>query len=155
MSTHCCPMCGASVPDGVESCRALFEEVCSQEYSDPAMGAAHLLTVDSYTLQHSDEHGPRSNAFHLLRLYRLRECGGDPGLGRRPPRKLGKAFEERYRKLPYLEPPQNRGTLTIADVHGAHDQETHARRVRAWARSVWEAYHSHHEWARANFSSAV
>lgn len=155
MGSHRCPMCGAVVPDGFARCGALFEEVCAREYSDPAFGAVHLLTVDSYTLQHSEEHGPRSNAFHLLRLCRLLEGGGDPGLGRRPPRQTGKAFEERYRELPDLEPPLHRGRLTVAHVHGAPDPEEHADRVRAWARSVWEAYHDHHEWARRNSSDAI
>jgi hypothetical protein len=153
MDSHRCPMCGAVVPDRLGSCRALFEEVCAREYSDPAFGAVHLLTVDAYALQHSEEHGPRSNAFHLMRLCRLLERGGDPGIGQRPPRKVGKAFEGQYRALPTLEPPPHRGSLTIANVHGAQDPGGHAERVRAWARSVWEAYHPHHEWARALASS--
>lgn len=142
-------MCGAIVPDGLASCLAAFEEVCAREYSDPAFGAVHLLTVDAYALQHSEEHGPRSNAFHLLRLGRLLERGESPAIGSRPPREAGKAFEGRYRAFPELKPPTDRGTLTIADVHGAPDSDEHAARVRGWARSAWEAYRDHHEWARA------
>ncbi len=147
-------MCGARVPDGFERCGAVFNGVCAREYSDPAFGAVHLLTVDAYALQHSEEHGPRSNAFHLMRLCRLLERGDSPGLGQRPPREVGKAFEERYRQFPMLEPPPRRGDLTIVDVHGAHGPEDHARRVREWARSVWEAYSPHHEWARAVATSS-
>jgi hypothetical protein len=155
MDTPRCPMCGALVPDCVESCRALFGEICAQEYSDPVMGMVHLLTVDAYALQHSEEHSPRSNAFHLMRLYRLLDRGGDPGLGQRPPREVGKAFEQRYDELPYLEPPQHRGDLTIVHVYDAPDRDGHADRVRQWARTVWEAYHVHHEWVRLNFDSAL
>jgi hypothetical protein len=85
----------------------------------------------------------------LLRLCRLVERGGNPGIGRRPPREVGKAFESEYRDLPALEPPTCRGKLTIADVAGAQDAQEHAARVWAWARSVWDAYHPDHEWARA------
>jgi hypothetical protein len=141
-------MCGALVPDGFEHCRAVFDEVCTREYSDPGFGAVHLMTVDAYALQHSEEHGPRSNAFHLMRLCGLLERGDDPGIGHRPSREVGKAFEENYREFPFLEPPQCRGSLTVVEVLGAHDPQGHAERVRAWADSVWKSYHSHHEWAR-------
>lgn len=127
----------------------MFDNVCDLEYTDPAFGSVHLLTVDAYALQHSEEHGPRSNAFHLMRLCKLLERGGDPRIGRRPPRKLAQAFEERYRRFPMLAPPPRRGMLTVANVHGAIDPAQHAQRVRAWARSVWEAYQVHHDWARA------
>lgn len=152
METQRCPMCGALVPEHLESCHAIFEEVLTREYSDPAFGAVHLLTVDAYVLQHSEEHGPRSNAFHLQRLCRLLEHGGNPGIGQRPPRKVGKAFEQQYHELPDLEAPQQRGRLTIAHVHGAQDAQQHAELVREWANSVWEAYHPYHEWARATVS---
>lgn len=143
-----CKMCGANVPEGFGSCRAVFEAVCAREYSEPGFAAVHLLTVDAYTLQHSEEHGPRSNAFHLMRLGRLLERGEDASLGHRPPREVGKAFEERYRRFPFLEPPRDRGELTVVDVHGVQQPEAYARQVRAWARAVWEAYQAHHDWAR-------
>jgi hypothetical protein len=38
--------------------------------------------------------------------------------------------------------------LTIADVYGADDPQEHGERVRQWAESVWEAWASHHAWAR-------
>jgi hypothetical protein len=76
-----CPYCGADIPPDFETCMAAFEQVVSREYADVAYGAVHLLTVDAYALQHSEEHGPRSNAFHLMRLCRLIEHGGDPRIG--------------------------------------------------------------------------
>jgi hypothetical protein len=142
-------MCDARVSGSFESCRAVFEAVCTREYSDLAFGAVHLLTVDAYALQHSEEHGPRSNAFHLLRLCSLLEHGGNPGIGRRPPRKVGKAREKEYRDFPALQPPLHRGNLTVVEVYDARHPEEHAKRVRAWARSVWDGYCTHHEWARA------
>jgi hypothetical protein len=148
MSLNICRLCGALVPDGIESCRAIFEEVCVREYSDPAFGAAHLLTVDAYALQHSEEHGLRSNAFHLMRLCLLLEHGGDPRIGAGPPRATAKALEQHYRRFPFLEPPSQRGEGTIADVYGAPDAREHSERVRRWAESVWQAWELHHAWAR-------
>lgn len=72
-----CIRCGAIVPGGTTGCRTLFEEVLALEYSDPAYGAVHLLTVDAHVLQHSEDHGPRSNVFHLIRLCWLLEHGSD------------------------------------------------------------------------------
>lgn len=154
MGSQRCPMCGALVPDSLENCQAIFEEVLTREYSDPAFGAVHLLTVDAYALQHSEEHGPRSNAFHLMRLCRLLEHGGDPSIGQRPLRKVGKAFEDQYRHFPNLEAPSHRGSLTVADVYRASTPQEHVESVRAWACSVWEAYQPHHEWARMFLSPA-
>jgi hypothetical protein len=136
------------VPPGFASCREVFETVITREYTDPAFGAVHLLTVDAYALQHSEDHGPRSNAFHLIRLWLLLEHGSAPGLGQGPSRVVAKAFEKHYRRFPFLDPPPDRGALTIADVYGAEGPEQHAERVRRWAASVWEAWSDHHDWAR-------
>jgi hypothetical protein len=148
MNARLCPMCAALVPEGFESCRAVFQDICAREYSDPAFGAVHLLTVDAFCLQHSEECGPRSNAFHLMRLCSLLERDGNPSIGQRPPRNIGKALEERYREFPELARPPTRGSCTVAGVHGAQDPDEHAERVRRWANSVWEAWKLHHAWAR-------
>ena len=126
----------------------MFEEVCIRE-GDPAFGAVHLLTVDAYALQHPEERGPRSNAFHLMRLCRLLEHGDSPAMGARPPRQIGKAFEYEYRTFPVLQTPSNRGDVTVAAVYDAQDPLEHTRRAYEWARAVWDAYQTHHEWARA------
>lgn len=134
------------MPGGVEGCRRLFEEVLALEYSDLAYGAVHLLTVDTRALQHSEDHGPRSNTFHLLRLCVLLERGGAPRIGWNP--QWLKAQIGNTHGLPFLEAPENRGEMTIADVHGAVTPEEHAERVWRWARSVWEAWSDYHEWVR-------
>lgn len=143
-----CDECGALIAPALKSCKSVFEDVCALEYSNPAFGAVHLLTVDAYTLHHSAERGPRSNAFHLMRLCLLLEHGHSPAIGKRPPRKRSQAFEEQYRGFPYLAPPQHQGALTIMDVRGALGPDDHARRVRRYAQSVWDAWAIHHAWAR-------
>lgn len=141
-----CARCGAVVPGGTAGCRKFFEELLALEYSDPAYGAVHLLTVDAYVLQHSEGHGPRSNAYHLIRLCWLLEGGGDPRIGQGGPR--SRALSDGYKDFPFLEPPANRGDVTVVDIHGAAGPEEHAERVRRWAASVWEAWRADHAWAR-------
>lgn len=145
-----CSCCGAAVLDGFESCRAMFNALMAREYSDPAFGEAHLFTVDAFALQHSEQCGPRSNAFHLMRLCWLVEQGGDASIRRvqRGGRGFYDAREQNYDEFPFLEPPADRGELTVLSVLGAQTAPEHAERARAWGRSVWETWSQHHTWAR-------
>jgi hypothetical protein len=144
--TVACTLCGARVVGGTAGCQKRYEAILTREYGDPAYGAVHLLSVDAYTLQHSEAHGPRSNAYHLVRLCWLLEHGGDPRIGQGGPR--SRALLSGYKSFPYLAPPVNRGNMTVMDVQGATTPEDHAEGVRRWAKSVWQAWSSHHEWAR-------
>ena len=145
-----CNCCGATLLDGFEGCREVFNAVLEREYSDPAFGEAHLFTVDAHALQHSEQHGPRSNAFHLMRLCWLLEHNGNPSI--RQVRAGGSAFykarEDSYRHLPFLEPPADRGELTVVSVLRAPNPEEHVERARAWGQCVWDAWSNHHTWAR-------
>jgi Family of unknown function (DUF5946) len=145
-----CACCRARVLDGFESCRAMFNAVLEREYSIPAFGEAHLFTVDAFCLQHSEQCGPRSNAFHLMRLCWLMEHGGDPDIrqARRGGRAFRKARELELRSFPFLEPPGFRGELTVVSVLRAKDPKEHVERARAWGQSVWSAWSRRHPWAR-------
>jgi len=145
-----CGCCGAVVLDGYENCRAMFNAVLEREYSDPAFGQSHLLTVDAFCLQHSEQCGPRSNAFHLMRLCWLVEHGGDPGIRqvRRADRASSKAREENLRHFPFLKPPASRGELTVVSVLRALTAAEHAQAARAWGECVWETWSEHHGWGR-------
>jgi len=145
-SIFTCPSCGANVFGGMDGCNKLFEDILTLEYGDPSCGAVHLLSVDAFVLQHSEMHGPRSNAFHLIRLGWLLEKNGDPRIGRGGTR-LKKVLQG-YRNFHFLPPPESRGEITVAEVVGAAGSEEHAERVRRWAYSVWQAWTPHHEWAR-------
>jgi hypothetical protein len=138
------------VLEDFENCNAMFQALLEREYSDAAFGQAHLFTVDAYALQHSEEHGPRSNAFHLMRLCWLIEHNGNPSI--RQIRKGGRGFsnanEKSYEDFPFLAPPENRGELTVANVVGAKTPDEHAAKARVWGESVWNAWSIHHPWAR-------
>jgi hypothetical protein len=145
-----CCSCRAVVLEGFTNCNAMFHFVLEREYSDSAFGEAHLFTVDAYALQHSEEHGPRSNAFHLMRLCWLIERDGNQSI-RQGANKATHSIsnrEEGYRAFPFLAPPQNRGELTVASVVGANSPAEHTTNALAWGRSVWSAWQEHHAWAR-------
>jgi hypothetical protein len=74
------------------------------------------------------------------------EHGGDPRLGQGP-RWLQVQFDGNP-EIPVLKPPADRGKVTVVDVYGAPSPDEHAERVSRWAKSVWEAWSAHHEWAR-------
>ena len=84
----------------------MFQPVLEREYSDPAFNKAHLFTVDAHALQHSEEHGPRSKAFHLMRLCWLVTQGGNPSTRRvqRGGRAVHDARQRAYVHFPFLEP---------------------------------------------------
>ena len=44
--------------------------------------------------------------------------------------------------------PEQRGDLTITYIHSAADADEHIKRVREWAREVWDAWTGHHDLAR-------
>src|SRR5207249_12334881 len=48
-----------------------------------------------------------------------------------------------------------RGAVTDADVQAAPNRAAYAARVREWARSVWEAYASQQDLARAWMRAAI
>ena len=128
----------------------MFNAVLEREYSDPAFGEAHLFTVDAFCLQHSEQCGPRSNAFHLMRLCWLVEDAGNPSI--RQVQKGGRAFydarQQALRRFPFLEPPVSRGELTVLSVLKAKTADEHSQCAEAWGKSVWEAWGEHHPWAR-------
>ena len=128
----------------------MFNTVLEREYSAPAFGEAHLYTVDAFCLQHSAQCGPRSNAFHLMRLCWLLEHGGNPSI--RQVRAGGRAFynarEQDYRDFPLLEPPACCGAVTVVSALEARNAAEHNERALAWGRFVWQAWSNHHAWAR-------
>jgi hypothetical protein len=147
-----CPMCRAKVAGGEDGCQKLFERVLAKEYSDPAYGAVHLLTVDCYALQHSEAHRPHSNAFHLLRLGWILERDGNAKIGKT---ELDfKRCAKGLRNFPFLDPPKDRGRITIADIPLDKGAAEHVRRVAEWARAVWETWEAHHQWVRERLCSS-
>jgi hypothetical protein len=153
-----CIGCGADVPaiDGpthryMESspgCWQLYGEVLAREYSDLAFWASHRLTVDTYAVQHPGRPSLQtiqSVAVHLISLCLLLEQKATPEYAIRAMRAAA-AVSERFKWLP---PPSSMGGMTVVNVHGARDAESHAKRVRAWAEAAWSAWSQHHQTVRS------
>ena len=120
----------------------------AKAYSDRGYAAVHLLTINSYSLQHGEDRSARSNAYHLVRLGAALEFNSDSRIGSRAPQ----GWRERVQRadaLPDLAVPADSGELTIANVASADGPDEHAVLVGAWAESDWAAWREHHDWARA------
>jgi len=129
-------------------CWAVYGEVLAREYSDPAYGSAHRLTVDAYAVQHPGRPSPQSIqsvALHLMSLCLVLERGVGPD---RATAFLQSAAKDKGRFV-WLAPPESRGSVTIKNVHAATNGADHGKLVRAWADSVWTSWAGHHPKVRA------
>jgi hypothetical protein len=166
MNLHPCIGCGALFPamegpthrymESSPACWQAYGEVLALEYHDPAYAENYRLGVDAYAVQHPGRPSPQSIqsvGVHLIRLCLLLECG----------LKLDRANEAMLqatklkKSFAWIEPPPDRGSITVADIRRATDPEDHVRRVRQWAESAWHAWSRHHSqirlWLPAGFAS--
>lgn len=129
-------------------CWGVYGNVLAKEYSDVRYGSVHALTVDAYALQHPGTPSPQtiqSAAVHLISLYLSLE----EGLGPRDAARAKQLAKDRLREeFRWLDPPADRGGVTVVDVEEARDAEEHEERVEEWARSVWDAWSPHHKTVR-------
>ncbi len=149
-----CTGCGASFPEvkgpthrymeSSPGCWAAYGEVLAREYSNPAYFEVHRLTVDAYAAQHPGRPSPqsiKSVGYHLIRLCLLLERG----LDMRRANDAMLAITKLKDRFVWLAPPPSLGAVTARDVWEAESAAEHKRLVRAWARSVWEAWSPHHD----------
>lgn len=153
MSIEACPGCGARFPtsagpihsymESSPACWAAYGEVLAREYSDIRFGARHQLTVDSYAVQHpgrASSQSIQSVGLHLISLCLQLEQGAD-SIRTREILQRSKSFVERFA---WLEPPADRGSVTVADVLQMDSAQEHIDRVDLWSRSAWNAWRVHH-----------
>jgi Family of unknown function (DUF5946) len=129
-------------------CWAVYGEVLAREYSDPAYGRVHRLSVDAYAVQHPGIPSPQSIqsvAVHLIRLCLLL----DKGVDLQRANDVIKAAAESGQNYVWLTPPASLGEITVADVYQAQDPDEHEQRVRRWASSAWIAWSGHHATVRS------
>lgn len=149
-----CFSCGAVVPvtegpthDYMLSspgCWAIYGEVLAREYQDASYAANHRLTVDAYAVQHPGRPtaaaAKRSVLLHLISLCVVLERGAPPAEATSLLQRLG----ESKRDVPWLEPPDHLGDVTVVDVHETDVAEAHLTAVERWAQSAWRAWSPHH-----------
>lgn len=152
-TTAICPGCGGrfSVSDGpvhryMESspgCWAVYGEVLAREYSERAYDEMHKFTVDAYAVQHPGQ--PSAQSIQSVGVHLVRLClmlGAGRGADQATISMQAVARPKTI--LRWLEPPESRGEITVADVHRANSAEEHTVLVRAWATSAWKAWTTHH-----------
>ena len=124
-----CPECRATYADG-DSCQNRFDRALALEFTDPAFGAVHHLTVTAFMLQH-DRYSHQG--FGIARSLLERFVSGE-------------LIPERARRVPVPETSITRGprfdrfaeiewTRTIADV-SFDDADTYRSDVEGWARAA-------------------
>lgn len=153
-----CPGCGVVLParegprhaflGASAECWQLYGRLASPSTTEPDAPRLRRLVADAYAAQHPgvpQRRSVQSVAVHLMDLCLLLErdgeiarCASEPG---RQPRR--KALD-----LHWLEPPEARGEMTVADALaiGAGDR---GPRIEAWATEVWAAWEAHHPTVRA------
>lgn len=152
-----CPGCGLVLDavDGathpyVESspaCWAAYGRALARAYGDPACGDVLQLVVDAYACQHPGVAGRRSAqsvGIHLMTLCMILEDGADPRQGP----ELHRRMVERP-AFSWLEPPPDRGAVTIAALLDAPTAAAYVEAAWAFARSTWDAWQTHHATVRA------
>ena len=147
-----CPGCGAEFPEhdgpvhryleSTPGCWAAFGEVLAREYSDPTYMKVHHLTADAYPVQHPGTPTRRNTQSVIVHLIGL-HAALDLECSQSRIAKLRDGATDRI-ELEWLEPPENRGTITVADVLSAESAREHARLVREWAEDAWMAWEAHH-----------
>jgi Family of unknown function (DUF5946) len=152
-----CPGCGVVLPeydgpthpyiDASAACWALYGELLAYEYAELGYPECHRLTVDAYAVQHPGRRERRSIqsiGTHLSGLYLVLERGMDGPKATALKNRVAAAepgFE-------WLNPPSSDGALTIRDVLEMRREMQHCVAIKAWARSVWEAWELHHATVR-------
>ncbi len=129
--------------DSSPGCWAAFGEILTREYSNPSYFEVHQLTVDAYAVQHpgkKDRQSIQSVAIHLIRLCLILEHGLIP----KEANHAMKMASKMKKRFTWLKPPLSLGSITAADVIKAKTVSEHKAIVRAWAKSVWEAWSVHH-----------
>lgn len=135
-----CAECGAMLPEG-NTCQTIFESFMNLEFSDPAYGQVHFLTVSCFMIQHG-RYGDEALAWvqSAMRLY-LDEGVAGHELTRRAAQALGQTTRTwKVMRQPNAPPlPHIAWDITIADVsQSAHDAARYREHVARWARRTLE-----------------
>ena len=133
-----CPSCGASWAE-IGDCRTIFESLLALEFTRPAHGKVHFLTVACFMIQHglySDEglvwirsmlqaYFDQALTPEQLRQLAARDTGND-------------VRTWKVNRAPDARPlPRINWHVTIADVAlGYEDAESYCEWVRRWGRAV-------------------
>ncbi len=133
-----CPICGARLAEG-ETCASIFDTFLVLEFSDPAYGEVHMLTVACFMIQHN-----RYSDSALLWMRDTLAAHLDGGLSPQEIRRgMGITAANDQRAWKVLRQPDEHllpavaWSVTIADVaHAYHGAAGYCAQIRRWARAT-------------------
>jgi len=156
-----CPSCGSDVDEGdgpthpymvaSPGCWAAFGAMQARELERWGYPAVHGLAVDAYAASHGGDGTERrdrqSVAIHLVTLYAVleRDLSSDVRIA------LLQRLTTPKRDFPQLDRPPGYPALTFLHAAGAAELSEYERRVREWARAVWQFWTPAHPTVRAWF----
>jgi hypothetical protein len=128
-------------PDAASpGCWKIYCDILAKEYGEWRYPPIHRLTVDAYTVQHPGRQTlqtAQSVTVHLISMYLVLERGYD---FQQATEVMGRVIKEHKKDFVWLNPPDNRGDITVLDVSKARDLEEHTGMVKQWALSAWHAW---------------
>ncbi|HSM26264.1 MAG TPA: DUF5946 family protein [Anaerolineaceae bacterium] len=135
-----CPLCGAE-SDVDLTCQDMFDEILALEFSNPAYGRVHMLTVACFMIQHQRYSDPA--------LVWIRQNLGDVLVNGISPSEIrfqmtsdvdqGKRGWKIERQPGERELPHIHWSITIADVYQHKDDPiSYCEWVERWARVTME-----------------
>lgn len=147
-----CPGCGLALPasdapldsryNASPACFALYGELTGYTVGRGyrAGDFIHQLLVDAYAAQHaSDRMRPIGLPFALIGLYLVNERGGTGVDSQNMHIRLAN-HPNKPKTWPHFPPRTHAGSLTVADMLSAPPGDERDNALRAWNRSVWEAW---------------
>lgn len=149
-----CVGCGALFPpsDGPihrymlssSGCWAAYGEILQRFYGSDDAVDAHRISVDAYAVQHPGTPSPQaiqSVTGHLINLCLLFEHNVSGPKWRRG---MIQAVTSLSDQFVWLEPPEQNGTITVADLLPLTDIQALHQASIEWARSIWDSWYAHH-----------
>jgi hypothetical protein len=119
----------------MDSVRAAYDEVYAYTIGRPGFILQHV--VDAFAVQTAnDESKPIGVVFGLVGLYLHVEKQFSGRQVQRVHMELGR----RKREWPRLQVPEDRGSMTVADVLAASTGPKRDMAINNWCRSVWNAF---------------
>jgi hypothetical protein len=133
-----CPFCGAQSDENI-TCQNMFDEFLALEFSNPAYGKVHLLTVSCFMIQHQRYSDP-ALLWMQQTLRDVLEKGVDPSeirLQMTSDVDQGKRYWKIERQPDEPSLPHINWPITIADVYKhKEDPVSYCAWVEKWARTT-------------------
>ena len=133
-----CVECGAVLSEG-NTCQTIFDEFLSLEYTNPAYGQVHFLTVASFMIQH----GRYSDAALIWMQSMLRAALDEQLTAQQLRQRAAQGMDDAARTWKVSRQADERPlprvawSRTIADVaQSMQDPEKYCEQVKQWAQAT-------------------